>query len=267
MVSWKSRLESGMALCCLQWWEYVLSHVSNVPTRVRRKLGEFHLQECIRPRHTGSTSGFIVWWGISYNSQSHLVSLQVKYTVSATSHMLLTPRYCHLFDRKVMCFFSNTTHVHVRLLRRNVLISRFHRSLANWTRMEHDEEATYSFSKACHNHCRIATTGARYLVQSIARWHSAPLWRFACENIRLLFRQKGYTVYWCDCLGTPYCDIRVSIDLNLLSYTPTRINCRSHQFQYNEFVVEGVLFFSGNVSWKILLVLYDNNFAFNLDPQ
>ena len=25
----------------------------------------------------------------------------------------------------------------------------------------------------------------------------------------------GYTVYWCDCLGTPYCDMYVSFDLNL----------------------------------------------------
>ena len=31
----------------------------------------------------------------------------------------------------------------------------------------------------------------------------------------------GYTVYWCDCLGTPYSDMCFSFALNLLSYTPT----------------------------------------------
>ena len=39
-----------------------------------------------------------------------------------------------------------------------------------------------------------------------------------------------YTVYWFDCLGTPYCDVCVSFGLNLLSYTPTMINYLWHQF-------------------------------------
>ena len=28
-----------------------------------------------------------------------------------------------------------------------------------------------------------------------------------CENTRLHYRRRRYTVYWCDCLGTPYCDV------------------------------------------------------------
>ena len=40
--------------------------------------GERRLPECIRPRHTGPTSGLVVWWAISYNSRSHLVFLQGK---------------------------------------------------------------------------------------------------------------------------------------------------------------------------------------------
>ena len=47
-------------------------------TRVRRRPGERHLPECIRPRHTGPTSGFMVWGAISYNSRSHMVFLQGK---------------------------------------------------------------------------------------------------------------------------------------------------------------------------------------------
>ena len=65
----------------------------------------------------------------------------------------------------------------------------------------------------------FATTGTRFLGQSIAGLHSAPFWTLACENTRVHCRQSGYTVYWC--LGTPYCDMCVSFDLNLLSYTPT----------------------------------------------
>ena len=42
-------------------------------------------------------------------------------------------------------------------------------SLANWTLVEHAEAGTYSFSRACHNHCHIATTVARCLEQCFAR--------------------------------------------------------------------------------------------------
>ena len=110
------------------------------------------------------------------------------------------------------------------------LDSKIPRSLANWTLAEHDEVGTYSFSRVCHNHCWIATTGARCLGHSFAGWHSAPLWSFSCESTRLLCRQRGGTLYWCDCLGTPYCDMCVSFGLKLLSYTTTMINYLSHQF-------------------------------------
>ena len=40
--------------------------------------GERHLLESISPRHTGPTSGFMVWGGISYTSRSHLMFLQGK---------------------------------------------------------------------------------------------------------------------------------------------------------------------------------------------
>ena len=77
---------------------------------------------------------------------------------------------------------------------------------------------------------QITTTGARCLGQSIAGWYSAPLWLFACENTCLHCRQWGYTVYRCDCLGTPCCDLCVSFALNLLSCNPTMINYLSRQF-------------------------------------
>ena len=90
-------------------------------TRVWRRSGERHLRECIRPRHTGPTSDFMVWGAISYNSRSHFMLMHGKVNSAHFIAQVSTPCYCHFFDRKVMCFFSRTTHVHIRLLRRNVL--------------------------------------------------------------------------------------------------------------------------------------------------
>ena len=53
-------------------------YASDGLTPVWRRPGEHHLPECIRPRHTDPTSGFMVWGANSYNSQSHLVILQDK---------------------------------------------------------------------------------------------------------------------------------------------------------------------------------------------
>ena len=46
--------------------------------RLRRRRGERHLPECIRPRHTDPTAGFMMWGAISCNSRSYLVFLQGK---------------------------------------------------------------------------------------------------------------------------------------------------------------------------------------------
>ena len=53
-------------------------YASDGRTRVRRRPGENHLPECIRSRHTGPTSGSMVWGTISYNSRSHLVFFHGK---------------------------------------------------------------------------------------------------------------------------------------------------------------------------------------------
>ena len=71
--------------CKVEWRSVVFSIESRFylyacagRTRVRRRSGERHLPECIRPRHIGPNSGLMVWGIISYNSRSHLVFLQVK---------------------------------------------------------------------------------------------------------------------------------------------------------------------------------------------
>ena len=65
----------------VEWRSVVFSDESRfcvyVSTRVWRRPGERHLPEYIRPRHTGFTSGFMVW-GPSVNSRSYLVFLQGK---------------------------------------------------------------------------------------------------------------------------------------------------------------------------------------------
>ena len=115
-------------------------------------------------------------------------------------HRLLTPCFCQFFDRKVMCFFSAVQHTSTygcydttcsSWCTTMALASKIPRSIANRTRMGHDEAGNYSLSRACHNHWRIVTTGARCLGQSITGWHLAPLWLYACEYTQLRCRQRG----------------------------------------------------------------------------
>ena len=63
------------------------------------------------------------WCGgaISYYSRSHLVFLQGKVNSARYIAQLVTPRYCHFFDREMLCTFSRTMLIQIRLLRRNVL--------------------------------------------------------------------------------------------------------------------------------------------------
>ena len=175
--------------------------------------------------------------GPSVTTRGHVWCFcSVKYTLPATLHRLLTPCYCHLFDRKVMCFSAEQrTSTYgccdtkcSSWCTTTSLASMIPRSLANWTRMGYDQSGTYSFSRVCHNHCRITTTGARCLGQSIAGLYSAPLWPFAWENTRLSCCEWGVTfvLMW---LSSLYCDMCVSFGLNLI-YSSTVINYLSHGF-------------------------------------
>ena len=85
-VEWHSAVFSDESSFCL--------YTSNRHTRVRHRPGERYLPECIRSRHTGPTSGFIVWGAISHNSRSRLVFLQDKvnsahFIVQVFKHVLL----------------------------------------------------------------------------------------------------------------------------------------------------------------------------------
>ena len=190
----------------------------------------------------------MVWGPISYNSRSHLVFLQGKVNSARYIALVANKYYCHFFDRKVLCFFRRTTPVHIRrLLLRNVLfvvtnncpgqqepqISRHFNTYGTWWR------GSYSFSRVCFNHSWVTTTGAGCLGQSIARWHSAPLWSFVCENTRQRCSQmRLHCVFiW---LWAPLTVTCISFDLNLL-YTPTIINYLSHKFSI--LALEGVAFF------------------------
>ena len=153
----------------------------------------------IRPWHTGPTSGFMVCGVTSYISQSDLVFLQDKVNSALYIAQVVNP-------------------VLLPFLR-----------CANWKRMGHDEAKTYSFSRACHNHCRIATTGARCLGQSIAGWYSAPLRPFACENTRLRCRQRGVTL---------------SIDMTV--WAPLTVTC----FVWSEFVI--VCYYNDRLSLSLI---------------
>jgi hypothetical protein len=76
---------------------------------------------------------------ISYNLRSHLVFLQRKLASAPTLCRLLIPWYCHIFDRKAMCFLSRTEHFLIRMLWRNVL-------LVEYTKCSCQQDP-YSFSR------------------------------------------------------------------------------------------------------------------------
>ena len=165
-------------------------YASDGHTHVWHRPGERHLPEC--PWHTSSTSGFMVWRSISCNLQSHMVFLQGKinsawYFAEFVNPVLLP----FLRQEGNVLFEEGNAHPHTySSWCTTALASKVPRSLANWTRMGHEEAGTYSFSRACHNHCWIATMDAWCLGQSIAGWHLAALWPFACKNTRLHYCQR-----------------------------------------------------------------------------
>ena len=111
--SWGKTLLS-MALWCrervdwrMEWRSVVFSdesrfclYASDGHTRVRHRPGERHLPKCIRPRHTGLTSGFMVW-GLSVTT---LMFLQCKENSARIIAQVLKPVLVSFFDRKVMWF-------------------------------------------------------------------------------------------------------------------------------------------------------------------
>ena len=161
---------------------------------------------------------------------------------------LLIPCYCHFLDRKVMCFFSRTTHVHIRLLRHNVLLvaynncpgpqeSQISRQLNT---VGHDKAGTCSF---CQNHCRIATR-----VQDA--WNN-----LSQDDIQHIYDRLHARIHACvaaewDTLcidASVWASLTVtcvSFGLNLLSYTPTTINYMSHQFAIRGICPWGCCIFS-----------------------
>ena len=89
-------------------------YASDGRTYVELRPGELHLPECIRPRHRSNLRLHHV--GPSVTTCHIWCFCRVKQTVPAILHRLLTSCYWHFFYRKVMCFFSRTAHVHIRLL-------------------------------------------------------------------------------------------------------------------------------------------------------
>ena len=98
-------------------------------------------------------------------------SCRVKQRVPAILLSLVTPRYYNFFEGS-WCAFSTGQRMSTYCCcdatcsswcTTTALASKIPRSVATWTRMVHDKAGTYSFSRACYNNCRIATTVARCL--------------------------------------------------------------------------------------------------------
>ena len=96
-------------------------YASIARTHVRHRPNECHLLECIRLRHTGPTSGSMVWGASSYNSRSHLAFLQGEINSARYIVQVVNPVLLPFLRQEGYELFSRTTHVHVRLLPLNVL--------------------------------------------------------------------------------------------------------------------------------------------------
>ena len=173
LLWWRERIDWRVE------WSYVAFcddsrfylYESDLRTRVRRRPGERHRPECFRPRHTGPTSGFMVWGG----HQLHLAA-----TKRALRGVQQLPWPAKSPD------LSRIEHV---------------LDMVKWELILSQEPA--------HNYCRIATTGTRCLGKSSAGWHSASLWLLHAKIHACVAARGGYTVYWCDCLGIHYCNMCV----------------------------------------------------------
>ena len=178
------------------------------------------------------------WYGaISYDLRSDLVFQQSK--VSSTHHVAqVNPVLLPFFDRKVMCFFSRTTHAHIRQLRHNVLFVVYKNCPGQQDSQISRQLNTYgtwwsgnllflqSLPQAlphCDNGCKML--GTIYLRMTFGTFMA--VW---IQEYMSALPPESYTVYWCDCLSNPYCYMYVSFDLNLLSYTSTMIDYNSLQF-------------------------------------
>ena len=111
-----------------------------------------------------------------------------------------------------MCFIGRTEHMHIRLLRRNVLfvvysncpgqqypqISRQLSMYGTWCSgnllfLQSLPQPLPNYDKWC-----------KMLETIYRRMAFGTFMTFTCKNTRLCCRHWGCTVCWCDCLGTPY---------------------------------------------------------------
>ena len=150
--------------------------------------------------------------GTSVTTSGHISCFwKIQWKGPSTLHRFLTPCCYNLLDRKVICFFSSTRSILIRLMRRNVLFVVYNCPAQQKSQI----------SRKLNTH-GIWWSGNLLFLQILPQ--PLPNCNSTCK---MRYRQRGYTVYRCDCLGTPYFDV-CFIGLNLLSYTPTIINYLSH---------------------------------------
>ena len=98
-----------------------------------------------------------------------------------------------------MCFFNRTTHIHIWLLRHNMLFMVYNDCPGQQEPQVSRQLNTYGtlwsgnlvFLKSLPQPSQNWDNRCSSLGQSITGWHSAPLWPFACKNSCLLCRQRG----------------------------------------------------------------------------
>ena len=232
-VEWSSVVFSDENRFCL--------YVSDGRRRVWCRPGEHLLPECIRPRHTGPTSSF----KMSYNSQSQLVFLQVKVNSACYIGQVVNPVLLPVLRQEGDVLFRRTTHVHIRLLQHNVIFVMYNNSPG-----QQDPQISHQFYmygtwkcdnslflqslpqplQNCNNGCKMLWTIYRKMTICMREYTPVLLPEEAtlCTDVTV----------W-----APLTVMCVSVDLDLLSYTPTLITYLSYQFSLQWTFLEGVAFF------------------------
>ena len=117
------------------------------------------------------------------------VSISSKYTLMYKLYFKIcsNPCYCHLCEREVMCFFSMTTIVHIRLLRRNMLFMVYN----NWHGQQEPQIS-----------CQLNTYGTwwsgNFFLQSLPQ----PFLNYdnGCKMLGTIYRRMTFSTFMMFCL-------------------------------------------------------------------
>ena len=210
-----------MTLCYLQWW----LRIGSVCVRLMdvHMYGVDRMSIVFGSAFSHDTQPHLRLHGvgaISYNSGSHLMFLQGKVN---------NPRYiAQVVNPKLLPFIWQVGDVHLQqdnaCPHMAAMMQCAHRGIQQlpWPARSPDLlsiervwdmiKRELTFSRGCHNHWWISTTVYKMFGSIFCRMTFSSFMTICMQvYIACAATRGGYTVYWCDCLGTPDSDMCVSV--------------------------------------------------------